>query len=132
MAARGSYSNPADKSCFNPCMACFRCKDRYTGTINKCTNCSGHVDVRGDIEPHNEDWCNCQNGVLRWVSRKGTIIIKKYPKNPFEGDIKVHTETKDEMDWKRYLAEQREKLDDPDWDPVNLYDSSKGERPRVY
>lgn len=125
MAARGTYKNPVDRDCFNLCTACFRCKDRYTGTINKCTNCSGHCDVRGDIDPHDEDWCDCANGVLRWVSKKGTLIIKKYPDNPFKGDIKVHSESKDDMDWKEYLRQQREKLDDPNWDPIDIYNSAE-------
>ena len=127
MAARGTYRNPSERNCFEVCTACFRCQARHEANA-KCRSCSGHHDERGDIDPHPMDVCYCTRGILRWVSKQGHVITKKYPDNPFQGDIKVHTESEDERDWKRYLTEQREKLDDPNWDPIDIYDSSKDPR----
>lgn len=125
MAGKGTYTNPTDKSCFELCTSCFRCQARHPESRAKCRGCSGHDDPRGDIDPHPLDICYCTQGILRWVSKKGQIITKKFPNNPFEGDVKVHTESKDEQDWKMWLREQRERLNDPNWEPMNIYDTGK-------
>lgn len=129
MAAKGYYKNPTDRSCFELCTSCFRCSTRYynqvKGVGTPCSNCSGCHDPHGEIDPHPDHYCRCTEGIMQWVSKQGHLIVRKLPGNPFQGDITVHSESGEDRDWKAYLTEMREKLDDPTWDPIEIYDSSK-------
>lgn len=131
MAARGTHKNPTDKGCFELCTACLRCanKNSYVSNYNHCGDCSGHHDPHGEIDPHPDDFCDCANGKMRWVvkngPKRGLVVIRNLPHNPFEGDIKVHGETADERDWKAFLEDTREKLNDENWNPIEVYDSAK-------
>lgn len=129
MAAKGYYRNPSTRSCFEVCASCFRCQARRSNMANgvgtPCSSCSGHHDARGEIDPHPDDFCDCTNGVMRWVSMKGHLIVKRFPNNPFQGTIKSYSPNPDEDDWKSYLDAERERLQDPDYDPIDIYDSAK-------
>lgn len=117
MAANGTYADPSHKSCFKACTACFRCEDK--GRYSKCGDCSGCFDPAGKIDVDPDHYCACTQGVLRWRTRKGQLIISRYPTNPFEGKLKEIQETQDMRDWKSYLQEYREKMENPYVSPIS-------------
>lgn len=116
--APGSYRNPADKWCFNYCGSCGRCGDK--GKFDACRNCSGRLDPQGMREEHQDDYCRCKEGILQWVTQKGRMVQVKFESNPFAGVVKHDRITDDEADWNRYLADAREALNDPDYDPIQF------------
>lgn len=120
--AKGTYRDPVDRSCFEYCPACRRCAAR--GTYAKCVGCSGRPDEEGMRVPHPDDFCTCSQGVMRWVTQEGELIIRRYKANPYKGTVKRDAKTQDERDWNAYLKQQREKLGDPDWDPIQFTDGS--------
>lgn len=118
MAIKGYYANPSHKECFSGCAACFRCSDRYK--YAKCNECSGKHDPFGVIDPHPDDWCNCTEGVLRFVTPQGERRLVRYKTNPFKGEVTMLNKTEDEEAWEEYVHDLREKLDDPTWEPVRI------------
>lgn len=121
MAATGTYIDPASRSCFVQCTACFRCDRRRAGNGENCGGCSGRPDPSGFIDPHHEDICTCREGTLRWVTKNGRVIIRQYDSNPFQNKIDFKAESQDEVDWRAYVNEKREQYGIEDWDPIRVY-----------
>lgn len=120
MAAAGSFKNPAERDCWRYCFSCSRCADK--GKYDKCRSCSGRFDPRGVIEHHPDDFCDCRNGVLRWRTQEGRLIITRFKSNPFKGKVNYVKKTQDERDWDSYVNDMREKMDDPTWNPITIVD----------
>lgn len=123
MAAAGSYQNPTEKQCWSYCFSCGRCEDK--GRFTKCKGCSGRYDPQGRIEPHPEDFCDCRNGTLRWKTQTGKVIITKFRSNPYAGSVTYEKKSEDERDWESYLKDMREKMNDPDWNPMTIVGEDK-------
>lgn len=125
MAAKGYYRNPAERPCFVLCTVCGRCDQRRARPYEACTSpCSGHIDPKGTIDPHTDDVCRCREGVMQMVRIKekpGQFIQYRFKKNPFtSGTVSAEQMTQDERDWHQYVHEQREKMGDPNWNPVEV------------
>ena len=118
MSAKGTYMNPSHKACFNVCKACFRCGDR--GKYDKCKTCSGKHDPFGVIDAHEDDFCQCTQGILRFVTKVGQVRRIPYRSNPFKGEVTMVNKTEDERAWDEYVKDVREKLDDPTFEPVKI------------
>lgn len=114
--------NPTDKPCWNLCLSCHRCADK--GKYSKCYSCSGRQDPHQRLIHDPDDYCDCRNGILRWVTKKGQHLVVKIPTNPFEGKVKVESVSESERDWNAYLNDMRERLNDPEWDPLRFSDGS--------
>lgn len=119
MAANGSFKNPSERDCWSYCFSCGRCQDK--GRYTKCNGCSGRYDPSGVIEPHSEDFCDCRNGVLRWRTKEGRILMTRFKSNPYAGSVTYEKKSEDERDWESYLKDMREKMNDPDWNPITIY-----------
>jgi hypothetical protein len=111
--------NPTHKWCWNFCSSCNRCGDK--GRYTRCNSCSGRYDPELKIETDNDDYCDCKNGNLRWKTRTGKLIVTKFKSNPFAGEVKYEKKSEDERDWDSYVKDTREKLGDPDWNPISIY-----------
>lgn len=120
MATNGYYLNPSHRYCFEACSACFRCGQR--GKYAKCAGCSGHHDPFGVIDPHPDDTCTCTEGKLRFVDKNGSLRIVPYKTDPFKGEVTLINKTADENDWDDYVDDLREKINDPNFDPVQVVD----------
>jgi hypothetical protein len=115
--------NPTDLDCWKSCLSCFRCEDK--GKYDKCNRCSGRSDEELRKEPHDiDDRCRCKEGILQVRTQKGQLVQAKMPSDPFAGVVKHDPRTQDESDWQAYLDQQRERLNDPYWDPVAFEDGS--------
>lgn len=113
------HINPTELPCYAACKACLRCSDK--GKYAKCASCSGRYDPELKYDPYDIDnHCDCKNGVLRWRTKEGKLIITPYPSNPFEGAVVKERETQDERDWNAYLHQQREKRNDPSFNPIEI------------
>lgn len=120
MVARGTYKNAVENWCWIFCPSCNRCQDK--GKYSKCNGCSGRFDPEGTIEPDPQDFCDCRNGILRWKTKQGRLIITKFKSNPFKGTVKYEKKSEDERDWDSYVNDMREKLNDPHWNPITIID----------
>lgn len=118
MAAPGAYKNPALRRCWETCGSCGRCTKMGTSACPLRGICSGRYDPHGQIDADIDDFCDCKNGVLRWKTKEGRRIIVKYYANPFMGRVRTHNKTEDERDWDSYLQDMRERLDNPDYNPI--------------
>jgi len=116
ITSRHTYSNPKDKHCFKLCTSCMRCSDK--GIKVGCDNCSGRLDTYGQRIPHSDDYCDCTRGVMRWVTKEGRLVVRRYMSDPFGAMVKTDTVSKDEEDWNAYLNEKREELNDPTFNPI--------------
>lgn len=114
--------NPSAKTCWSTCGACYRCKDK--GRYTACGKCSGRHDpfLQTDVDP--DDFCSCTEGILRWRSKAGQLIVRKYKSNPFESKVISESKTEDEQEWDAYVHDLREKFDDPNYDPITVNDQS--------
>ncbi len=126
MAAPGYYRSPIDRPCFDLCPVCGRCDARRARPYAACTTtCSGHIDKEGAIDPHPDDLCRCREGIMQMVrikDQKGRFIQYKWKKNPFtSGSVKSATKTEDERDYDAWLQTERNKRDDPNFDPLEAY-----------
>ena len=108
--------NPSSKPCWETCAACYRCKDK--GRYTKCHSCSGRHDPFLRTDPDPDDFCSCTEGILRWRAKDGRLIVSKYRSNPFATKLITETKTQDEKDWEAYVWDLREKLDNPNYDPI--------------
>lgn len=52
--------------------------------------------------------------------KNGQLVQRQYPHNPFTGNVQQEAKTQDEQDYDSYLADMREKLDDPYYDPIQV------------
>jgi hypothetical protein len=120
MSAKGSYKNPTENPCWVFCTSCNRCQDK--GRYTKCNSCSGRYDPEGKIDVHPDDFCDCKNGVLRWRTQEGRLLMTRFKSNPFKGTVKYEKKSEDERDWDSYVKDMREKLNDPNWNPITIVD----------
>jgi len=120
MTLPGTYQNPTDKPCWTFCSSCNRCQDK--GRYTKCNSCSGRYDPLGSTDALPEDYCDCKNGILRWRTQQGRLIITPFKSNPFKGTVKYEKKSEDERDWDSYVKDMRNKMGDPNWNPVTIYD----------
>lgn len=120
MSAKGTYKNPTEKPCWVFCSSCNRCQDK--GRYTKCGSCSGRYDPEGRIDPHIDDFCDCKNGVLRWRTQEGRLLMTRFKSNPFKGEVRYEKKSEDERDWDSYVNDMREKLNDPNWNPITIID----------
>lgn len=111
--------NPTEKSCWNFCFSCNRCQDK--GRYSKCQGCSGRYDPKLTIPSDDDDFCDCRNGNLRWRTRQGRLIVTKFKSNPFKGEVKYEKKSEDERDWDSYVKDMREKMNEPNWNPISFY-----------
>ena len=113
----GTFENPAFKSCWETCQACYRCSAK--GSYAKCNRCSGRFDMYGVTVPDPEDYCTCTSGVLRYKTKEGLVLVP-YRSNPFEAKVMQKEKLQDEEDWNAYLGELRERFQNPDYDPIQV------------
>ena len=128
LTSPGSYENPADKPCWEYCTSCGRCEKKGTSACPYRNTCSGRFDPKGVRIAHPDDSCRCKEGVLQWVTQDGKLAQSRFLSNPFSGIVKYEGKTQDEIDWEDYLKDAREKLDDPDWDPIQFTDGRSTQR----
>jgi hypothetical protein len=112
--------NPSNRSCWTFCSCCNRCQ--YKVRYSKCSDCSGRYDPKLKVLPDPDDFCDCKNGVLRWRTKEGRLILTRFKSNPFKAEVKYVKKTEDERDWDSYVGDMREKLDDPTWNPIAIVD----------
>lgn len=119
--------NPTDKPCWRTCVACYRCAEK--GTKPECYRCSGRFDPKHIRDDHDfDDRCRCTEGILQIRIKtetgkpNGRLIQTKYPYDPFQGNVKSIPVSQDEQDWESYKKDMRERLDQPDWDPIQVYE----------
>lgn len=124
LTAKGSYRDPVSRGCWEPCSSCFRCDKRGSSACPLPNGCSGRPDKEGMRIPHPDDLCQCKQGVLRWVTKEGRVIIRRFESSPFKGSVKTDAQTEDERDWNAFISEKREQLNDPTWDPVQFSDGT--------
>lgn len=111
--------NPADRSCFIPCVSCNRCAQK--GSMAACSSCSGRFDPKLRRDPYDiDDRCRCREGVLQYRTKMGRLVIVKLPTNPFKKRMVFDAMSQDEKEWERYVDEERERLNDPGFDPVRF------------
>lgn len=110
--------NPTQRDCFRACTSCLRCSDK--GKYAQCADCSGRHDPQCRIYPDPDNYCDCKNGIMRWKTKEGRLIIRKFLSNPFAANVTTDAETEDERDWNSYVEEKREQLDDATFDPVTF------------
>lgn len=120
MTTGNFYKNPVTKDCWTFCPSCNRCQDK--GRYSKCQSCSGRYDPKGNIDPHPDDYCDCKNGILRWRTQEGKIVHVRFKSNPFKGKVKYEKKSQDERDWDAYVKDMREKMDDPNFNPITIYE----------
>lgn len=118
MSAPGTHADPMHKPCFTACPSCFRCADK--GRYTKCNKCSGCMDPAGKIDVDPEHFCDCAQGVFRWRTKEGRLIIKRYNRNPFAGEVKSLPDSQDKRDFQAYLQEYREKMENPYVSPISV------------
>lgn len=118
LTAPGTFKNPADKSCWKMCPSCYRCENK--DRLNCGATCSGRLDMDGMRLADVDDYCRCKEGKLQFVTQEGQLIQIKFKSNPYAGTVKYDNIGKDEADWNSYLADTRERLNDPTYDPIQF------------
>jgi len=98
MSSIGPTINPVEKWCWSFCPSCNRCQDK--GRYTRCNGCSGRYGK----------------------TKQGKLILTRFKSNPFKGQVRYEKKTEDERDWDSYVNDMREKLDDPNWNPVTIYE----------
>lgn len=89
--------------------------------MRQCDSCSGRHDPQLRRDPYDrDDRCRCVDGVLQYRTQTGQLIISRYKNDPFKGRIQQTATTQDEKDWNSYVQSQREKYNDPHWDPIHV------------
>lgn len=123
MYSGAKYENPSELPCWSSCLSCYRCEDK--GKYEKCNRCSGRHDPDMRRDPYYiDDRCRCKEGVLQYRLKSGAMIMKRFLSSPFKAKVVTDAETQDEADWNQYVSEQREKYNDPTFDPVRFDDGS--------
>ena len=86
-----------------------------------CSSCSGRFDPQLRRDPYDiDDRCRCREGVLQYRTKVGRLIVTKFPTNPFEKRMVFDAMSQDEKEWEQYVNEERERLNDPSFDPVQF------------
>lgn len=123
MFSGAKWENPSTLPCFSTCASCFRCENK--GQYDKCNRCSGRHDPEGQRDPyHIDDRCRCSEGILQYRLKNGHMIMRHFHSDPFAGKVVTDAESQDEKEWNAYVDEQREKYNNPDWDPVTFDDGT--------
>ena len=122
MASRGTYKDPVTRSCWTPCPSCYRCEKRGSSACPLPNLCSGRPDKEGMRDPHPDDFCQCKEGVLRWRTKEGRVIIRQFKSSPFKSNIMTDAVSEDERDWNSFVKEKREQFNDPSYDPLKFTD----------
>ena len=122
VTSRHTYRNPIDRACFRACVSCLRCANK--GMKIECDSCSGHPDQGGQRIPHDDHFCDCANGVMRWVTKDGRLIVRRYLSNPFKSEVRTDAVSQDERDWNEFLSHKREMLNNPEYDPISFSDGT--------
>lgn len=122
LAPKGTYRDPFTKHCWKTCGSCGRCSNK--GSRSECNNCSGRVDEYGQKVPHVDDRCRCTEGILQLVNKDGKMYQIRLQNNPFKGKVTYDQKTEDERDYEAYLRSERERRNDPTWDPVMFDDGT--------
>lgn len=114
-----NYENPVKLDCWKTCPVCSRCENK--GRYAKCGDCSGRFDPKRKWDPNDvDDRCRCREGILQVRLQTGKLLQRKYPNDPYKQRVQHDPITKDEEDWEAYVRENRERYDDPTWDPVTF------------
>ena len=112
--------NPSEKPCWRLCPSCMKCMNKRLQS-GDCGGCSGKHDPMRRLYADPDVFCDCAEGILRHRTQKGQLIIRRFHSNPFGGKVQTDARSQDERDWNAFVAEKRELLDDPDWDPIQFY-----------
>lgn len=90
--------------------------------MTKCNGCSGRDDpTRTKHDPYDiDDRCRCSEGILQARLQSGQLIQYRYQNNPFGGGTKPRDLTEDERAWQEYVRQQRERMNDPNFNPVEI------------
>jgi len=48
--------------------------------------------------------------------------MTRFKTNPFKSKVKYVKKSEDERDWDSYVKDMREKMDDPNWNPISIYE----------
>jgi hypothetical protein len=48
--------------------------------------------------------------------------MSRFKTNPFKGNVRYEKKSEDERDWDSYLKDMRNKMGDPNWNPVSIYE----------
>ena len=51
--------------------------------------------------------------------------MTKFKSNPFAGKVKYLKQSEDERDWDSYVKDMREKMNDPNWNPITIVDEDQ-------
>lgn len=125
--------NASEMSCWEPCPSCGRCESkgdsRGCPKQNTCSGRAGKSRIMQVPDPYDrDDYCRCAEGVLQYRvqsgPKRGLLVIRRFKSSPYGGSIKTDAISKDESDWMAYLDEQRERLNDEAWDPIQFEDGS--------
>jgi hypothetical protein len=46
--------------------------------------------------------------------------MTRFKTNPFKGEVKYEKKSEDERDWDSYVNDMREKMNDPNWNPITI------------
>lgn len=122
LTSQGSYVDPYTKPCWETCQSCGRCTKKGTSACPARDECSGRFDKYGQRHPHPDDYCRCTSGILQWVTKDGRMTQSRMTGDPFKGTVMHETTSSDERDYNQYVDEMREKLNNPDYDPVRYND----------
>ena len=95
MSSAGPSINPTDKWCWTFCPSCNRCQDK--GRYTKCNGCSGRYDPELRIQGDNEDFCDCKNGVLRWKTQQGRLVMTRFKSNLIHLRVRLSMKRNREM-----------------------------------
>ncbi len=117
------WENPSTLPCWSTCSSCFRCEDK--GKYAKCNRCSGRHDTDAQRDPYDiDDRCRCKEGILQYRLQTGQMIQRRFYSDPFAGKVVTDSVDQDEIEWNQYVDEQRERMDDPNFDPIQFDDGT--------
>lgn len=119
-APKATYQNPVTRPCFEMCSSCFRCDRRRSSSCPDFENCSGVPDKEGMRVPHRDHVCTCKEGVMRWVTKKDVLVIRRFESNPFNKTVTTDAKSEDERDWDAFISEKREAMNDEFYDPIRF------------
>lgn len=88
-----------------------------------CNRCSGRHDPDLKRDPHDiDDRCRCKEGIIQLRLKSGKLLQAPINRDPFGGETTSAPtkKSRDERDWESYLEEEREKRNDPNWNPVQV------------
>lgn len=126
-------SNASEMRCWKACPSCGRCENKgdqwRCPKANTCSGRAGKSTRMAQPDPFDrDDRCRCAEGILQYRvqsgPKRGLMVIRRFQSSPYGGTVKTDAVSKDEQDWMAYLDEQRERLDDETWDPIQFADGT--------